>query len=90
MAKPTGGDWGIIDLLLVGAAHNTYAAGQQREMICAAYRRHAKSHPLLVAGVTAWFLAHLWEVLPRWADPLYLLGVGAERGAELARRMRAR
>ena len=88
MAKPTGGDWGIIELFGVGALHNITAAGRRTEMICQAYRRHAREHPVIVAGLTAWFLAHLWEVLPPWADPLYLAGVGMERGAELARRWR--
>lgn len=88
MAKPTGGDWGGIAILIVAAGHNIVAAGQQREMICGAVRRHHRERPVMTVGLAAWLLAHMFGVLPRWLDPLYWCGVVAEAAAELVRRCR--
>ena len=86
MAKPTGGDWGIIALVVVGLGHNVVAAGQRREMICGAVRRHRRAHRVLVPALGAGLLLHAlceW----RW-DPLRLLGLATEHVAELVRRWR--
>lgn len=87
MAKPTGADWGwIFGVGGVVALHNTIAAGRRTEMLCGAFRRHAKEHPIVTAAAVGWMVGHLYGIWPAWFDPLYGCGVGAERAVDLARR----
>lgn len=88
MARPSGGDWGLIGLAGFAAAHNVIAAGRRREMICGAFRRHAADHPLIVAGAVAGLIAHMYGRLGRY-DPLWFVGTGLERAAEITHSWRA-
>ena len=86
---PRGGDFGWIALGAGAAAFNIVQAGQQKEMLCGAFRRHAREHPALTAAVTFGLVAHFYGRLPHRVDPLYHGGVVAERIAEIAASWRA-
>lgn len=55
------------------AAHNTWAAGRNREMLSEAARRNRRGHPVVVTTLSVGLLAYLMGWLGK-LDPLTWLG----------------
>lgn len=73
-----GAERGWLAIAGVAAIHNIIQAGRGKELLSEAARRWRRRHPILVPVLSLGLWAHLMGWLPRWMDPLYMLGVVAE------------
>lgn len=79
---------GWVTILGFAAAYNVVQAGRRRELLSEACRRHRRNHPVLIPLAALGLWAHLMGWLDHRIDPLYQLGVAAERLADLIPRPR--